>query len=153
MNHTAKPNAVPAGSKGRSVSARRATAKTRSSLKKYPIIPVAKPRMTRADKWKLRPAVLRYRAFCDEVRLRGIQVQESGTELKFCIPMPKSWSKKKRAEMVGTPHRQTPDLDNLIKAILDALYSDDSVVHQITASKVWATDGGIEVVQNLNLSV
>jgi hypothetical protein len=29
-------------------------------------------RMTRADKWKQRPAVMRYRAFCDEVRLKNV---------------------------------------------------------------------------------
>ena len=34
-------------------------------MKIYDITPIGKPRMTRADKWKQRPAVMRYRAFCD----------------------------------------------------------------------------------------
>lgn len=37
----------------------------------YPIVPVPKPRMTQRDKWQKRPAVMRYRAFCDEVRAKG----------------------------------------------------------------------------------
>ncbi|MBC8923069.1 RusA family crossover junction endodeoxyribonuclease, partial [Escherichia coli] len=41
-------------------------------MAKYSITPLGKPRMTRADKWKQRPPVLRYRVFCDEVRLSGI---------------------------------------------------------------------------------
>ena len=33
------------------------------------IKPIAKPRMTRSDKWKKRKCVLDYRIFCDELRL------------------------------------------------------------------------------------
>lgn len=32
-------------------------------MKIYDITPIGKPRMTRADKWKQRPPVMRYRAF------------------------------------------------------------------------------------------
>ena len=34
------------------------------------ICPVAKPRMTQSDKWRERPAVVKYRAFADELRLK-----------------------------------------------------------------------------------
>lgn len=44
-------------------------------MKIYDITPIGKPRMTRADKWKKRPAVMRYRAFCDEARLRKINLR------------------------------------------------------------------------------
>lgn len=37
----------------------------------FDICPLPKPRMTQRDRWAKRPAVLRYRAFCDEVRLRA----------------------------------------------------------------------------------
>ncbi len=111
----------------------------------YPIIPVPKPRMTRADKWKQRPAVLKYRAFCDEVRLRGVQVPEAGAHIVFVLPMPGSWSKRKRAEMDGQPHRQKPDVDNLAKAVLDALYQDDSGVWDLRVSKRWGEVGSIRV--------
>jgi hypothetical protein len=43
------------------------------SMPKYIITPVGKPRMTRSDKWKQRPPVIRYRMFCDEARLHEIR--------------------------------------------------------------------------------
>lgn len=36
-------------------------------MKIFNITPMGKPRMTRADKWKQREVVMRYRAFCEEV--------------------------------------------------------------------------------------
>lgn len=111
----------------------------------YAITPVPKPRMTQRDKWAKRPAVLRYRAFCDEVRLKGVEIPESGSHIKFGIPMPKSWSKKKRREMLLMPHRQKPDIDNLTKALLDAVHKDDSGVWDLRTSKFWGTEGWIAV--------
>ncbi len=64
-------------------------------MPKYIINPVGKPRMTRRDKWKQRPPVMRYRMFCDEARLHGIQLPENGAHVTFVLPMPKTWSKKK----------------------------------------------------------
>ena len=110
----------------------------------YPITPVPKPRQTRSDRWKKRPAVIRYRAFADECRLR-IKQPLDGATVVFYLPMPKSWSKKKKAALVGQPHRQKPDLDNLMKALGDALYGDDSTIAAICLSKVWAVEGGIEI--------
>lgn len=111
---------------------------------RYPITPVAKPRMTRRDKWAQRPCVLRYRQFCDEVRLHGIDLGET-VSVVFWLPMPKSWSKKRKQEMDGKPHQQKPDCDNLVKAICDAVFQDDSHVWQIRAEKRWAYEGGIEL--------
>ena len=34
----------------------------------YYINPVSKPRMTQRDVWKKRPVVVKYHAFCDEMR-------------------------------------------------------------------------------------
>src|SRR5690554_3514466 len=92
----------------------------------YPITPMGKPRMTQRDKWKQRPEVMRYRAFRDEVRIRGVKLPESGYHLTFVLPMPKSWSKKKRDAMRGAPHQQRPDKDNLEKALLDAIFEEDA---------------------------
>lgn len=112
----------------------------------YEITPVPKPRMTRADRWKKRPAVLRYFAFCDEVRLAGVKIPNAGAKLIFHLPMPASWSKKKQGNMAGTPHQKRPDLDNLIKALLDAVLSEDACVWQYEATKLWAKTGAIEVI-------
>lgn len=116
-------------------------------MKVYEITPIAKPRMTRSDKWKLRPVVLKYRAFKDEVRLRRVQLNEAGDHVTYVIPMPKSWTKKKRAEMQGQPHQQKPDVDNLTKALLDALYGDDSHVWDIRTTKLWGETGQIRISQ------
>ena len=117
------------------------------SIMLYPIKPVAKPRMTRADKWKRRPAVLRYRAFCDECRVRMPGVSLDNARVVFHVAMPQSWSKKKRVEMNTRPHRSRPDLDNFMKALGDALYSEDSEIADICLSKRWAYSGGIEIIK------
>lgn len=93
-------------------------------MKIYDITPIGKPRMTRADKWKQRPEVIRYRAFCDEARLRKIHLPDSGAHVTFVMPMPQSWSQKKRAQYAGRPHQSKPDCDNMLKALMDALYED-----------------------------
>ena len=113
----------------------------------YPIIPVAKPWQTAADRWKQRPAVLRYRAFADEVRAAGVKVPESGATVIFRLPMPTSWSMKKRQKMNGMPHKQKPDADNLLKSVLDAVYASDAHVWDIRVIKLWADEGSIEVIE------
>jgi len=110
------------------------------------IKPVPKPRMTRADKWKKRPAVMRYRAFCDELRSKfSPEAPETPIVLIFNLPMPKSWSKKKKIAMDGKPHLQRPDLDNLEKAWNDALHKEDSAVWNCWSRKFWSYTGSIEI--------
>ena len=62
-------------------------------------------------------------------------------DLMFRLPMPKSWSLVKQQEMVGEPHAQKPDVDNLIKCMLDgigdAYFRDDSMVSSVRGAKVW----------------
>lgn len=110
---------------------------------KYQITPVGKPRMTRSDKWKQRPPVLRYRVFCDEVRLNGVTLPASGAHVVFVLPMPASWSQKKRNLMRDQPHQQKPDFDNLIKSLLDAIFDDDAHVWDARVSKIWGDEGAI----------
>lgn len=120
-----------------------------STLAIINIEPNTKPRMTTADKWKKRPCVLQYRAFCDELRLKSCNFQLSGSfKIRFFLSMPKSWSKKKRDLMRGQAHQETPDLDNLLKAVNDVLLKQDKVIFQIDASKWWADKGKI-IIQNL----
>ena len=109
----------------------------------YDIEPCTKPRQTRADKWKQRPCVMKYRAFADHARLLGIEIT-AGDAVTFVLPMPKSWSKKKRAEMLDQYHTQTPDLDNLLKAIMDATNKrDEHISHFAALKKVWGETGKI----------
>lgn len=109
----------------------------------YLIDPVPKPRQTRSDRWKQRPPVMLYRAFCDEARLHDIRVPPANAHIIFVIPMPKRWSQKKRNQQNGQPHQQKPDIDNLTKSLLDALFDDDSHVWDVRASKIWGNTGMI----------
>lgn len=111
----------------------------------FEILPVPKPRMTQRDKWAKRPPVLRYRAFCDQVRDAGVQVPESDAHITFHLPMPASWSGKKRAQMFGQAHKQKPDVDNLGKALMDACLDEDSGVWDVRLTKRWAVIGAIEI--------
>ena len=61
------------------------------------------------------------------------------------LPLPASWSQKKRQQMAGTPHRVKPDIDNLIKSCLDALLSRDQGIHEIRARKRWEDANGPRV--------
>lgn len=112
-------------------------------MQTYPITPMGKPRMTRADRWKKRPEVMRYRAFCDEVRLHNVQLPESGFHVTFIIPMPPSWSRKKRQQFDGQPHQSKPDMDNLMKALMDAIYDDDAHIWDGRITKRWGDTGKI----------
>ena len=58
----------------------------------------------------------KYKTFKAEIRAYGVELPESGWHAVFEMPMPKSWSKKKRAAMDGKPHQSVPDADNLVKA-------------------------------------
>lgn len=110
----------------------------------YPIVPVPKPRMTQRDKWQKRACVLRYRKFKDEVRLRRVKLTPP-CRVIFHLPFPKSWAEDIRAQLDGTPHRCRPDIDNLIKSLLDALFTEDSHVWEIQAEKRWSRKPCIEV--------
>lgn len=112
---------------------------------RYPINPVPKPRMTRLDKWAQRDCVLRYRAYKDELRARKVSLPYAGWHVTFILPMPRSWSEKKKTEMDGKPHRQKPDVDNLLKGLMDAVFHEDCAVWDTRVSKYWGRDGAIIV--------
>lgn len=112
--------------------------------KRYEITPLGKPRMTQRDKWKQRPCVMRYRAFKDQCRAAGIELGEKVSVI-FVLPMPKSWSKKKKDAMRDQPHQQKPDIDNLQKALFDAVLEDDSGIWSVNCSKFWGDKAFIEI--------
>lgn len=113
------------------------------------ITPVGKPRMTQRDRWAHRPAVERYHAYCDQLRLLLPDYElPHKLSLVFYLPMPQSWSSKKRELMKGAPHRQKPDIDNLAKAFMDAFKVDDSHVHSLHAEKYWSDIGWLDVMED-----
>jgi Holliday junction resolvase RusA-like endonuclease len=119
-------------------------------LKEIKIVPVGYVRRTRADAWKKRPAVLRYYAYLDELRLKLNNFELGNAfEIEFGLPFPATYSKKKQTELLGQPHQVKPDLDNLVKAVCDGLRGtgedNDSRIFNIVAKKVWDNSGYIKV--------
>lgn len=115
----------------------------------FNIDPCPAPRMTRSDRWKKRPVVMRYFGFRDAAKLqaRVFNYKLSGhLEIIFHMAMPSSWSKSKKEKMVGQPCLVRPDIDNLVKAWCDSMESEDNYVWSINAKKVWANEGKIEVI-------
>jgi Holliday junction resolvase RusA-like endonuclease len=113
------------------------------------IDPMAKPRMTRADKYLKRLPVIKYRAFKDELTLiaqRQRFVLGERFVVVFELPMAPSWSKKKRQLHLGKPHKSLKDLDNLTKSICDCLLPEqDSAVNCFFAAKFWGEFGRIRI--------
>ena len=113
------------------------------------IDPVAKPRMTRSDRWKKRPCVMRYRDYSNRLREAALlqkYVPANELIMQFHIKMPVSWSKKKKEQMRGKPMQSRPDIDNLQKSILDSLFPDeDSAIWKVCASKRWADVGSVTI--------
>ena len=115
--------------------------------------------MTKADRWRKRPSVLKFFAFRDAVRqykeskvvlqsaYHAHHLEFESFEIEFHVPMPKSWSKKKKGYMNGSAHQQRPDLDNYLKAWKDSVYEEDAIVWRVKASKLW-TDGTGHIVVN-----
>jgi Holliday junction resolvase RusA-like endonuclease len=117
-------------------------------LASFLITPMGKPRMVRSDAWKKRKVVLRYWELKDEINRQANEqdfILPESFKVVFHVPMPKSWSKKKKRDMLGQKHQQRPDLDNYIKSLCDWLSPEDSYIWDIRATKLWAEEGKIEV--------
>lgn len=70
-------------------------------------------------------------------------------EIAFEKAMPVSWSKKKRLAMLGEPVITGSDLDNQVKAVLDALngvcFEDDKQVSDLTVSRRWGDTNNFRI--------
>lgn len=133
--------------------------KTARTHYEFRICPVPKPRMTQRDQWLSppRPAVAKYRAFADQLRAAATKLRftmpESGASIRFVLPMPKSWGVRKSALCDGAAHTQRPDLDNLVKSVLDALLGEDCRVwHLASIEKRWGLSGSITIISPLQES-
>ena len=112
----------------------------------------------RIPRAKLRPAGLkrlerieRYNQYKIDLlalcRSKGFTLPCQGLHISFYIPVPKSWSKKKKAQYHGSLHQSTPDIDNLVKALFDSLTAEDKYVGHIgSICKRWVDfeEGWIE---------
>lgn len=107
--------------------------------------------MTQRSKWM--PGPQRYLAWQRQLqwlaKAQGYVLDpDKPFSATFYIPMPKSWSKKKREAMRGERHQQKPDLSNLVKAVEDALLVDDCKIWKYKdIEKRWADEGSIEILE------
>lgn len=123
----------------------------------FDIIPIGAPRMTQSDRWKTnshhsdpkkrqRTAVTQYFSFKDKLKIQaklmGFQLYDYLDAVYF-MPMPNSWSEKKKDRMNGLPCTVKPDTDNITKALKDTLLKNDSCVWYEKAEKRWAYRGAI----------
>ena len=115
----------------------------------YDITPTTKPRMTQKDKWKGRACVLKFFRFRDRVKELGITIPDSRSHVIFVVPMPESWSDKKKHAFNASAHQGAldktvkNDLDNLQKALFDSMFKDDSHIWDVRMSKIWGYTGKI----------
>lgn len=67
--------------------------------------------------------------------------------LSFYFKVPKSWSNRKKLLAIGQYKRTKPDIDNLIKTVLDAandhLWKDDNQIVEIHSFKQYAEESKI----------
>lgn len=125
----------------------------------FDVTPVPAPRMTKSDKWKTNPnhkdplkrqraCVAEYFSYRDRLRFKakaiGYEIAEQ-LEIVFFVPMPQSWSEKKKARMTGHACRVKPDNDNYLKAFRDALSQNDGNIWHDDAMKIYSYAGGILV--------
>lgn len=114
--------------------------------------PIGKPRMTQRDKWKKRPCVVAYRAWADAIRLtagsaRKVRLDGAvSVSVTAYMSIPSSWSRKKREALASQPHTVKPDMDNILKAVMDSLFENDECVYRQHGAKFWDDGLGARVV-------
>jgi len=123
----------------------------------FDVIPMGAPRMTQSDKWKVNPnhedvnkrqrkEVTNYFAYKDSLReqaqIMGFTIGHT-LDILFLIPMPDSWSGKKKQQSNKMPCTVKPDSDNLVKGVMDTFCTNDSHIWKIQVEKRWAYKGSI----------
>ena len=111
--------------------------------------PVSKPRMTQRDKWAQRPCVMKYRAWADKARAIAGSLPPTSRIASLdwvaYFEPAESLSAKKRAALLGKPHRNRPDRDNIDKATLDSLFTNDSGIARGVIQKTWDENARVEI--------
>ena len=113
------------------------------------ITPIPAPRLNRKSRFNPAKKAM-WERYMNFKGLLFILAQKSGFDFSqeslavtFILPMPKSWSQKKRQRLNGQPHKQRPDLDNMLKAVKDSLYKEDKRIWHVCAEKRWGVKGQI----------
>lgn len=69
--------------------------------------------------------------------------------LEFGMQIPESLPKKAKDRLEGAYHCKRPDIDNLVKFVLDCMistvYDDDSIIYSISAVKHYASQPYVQI--------
>lgn len=117
---------------------------------KGPGVPKGRPRFTRQGRAYTPKATENFekwvRANAKQTMMKnGVRMIESGAvsiKIMFRFAPPASWSNKRRQAAIAAraPKITKPDLDNLVKAVTDAMnavvYDDDNRIYSIEACKI-----------------
>jgi Holliday junction resolvase RusA-like endonuclease len=123
------------------------------------IKPMGAVRMTQRGKWT-NPQAQKYLAYKSEiqrqVRLQAPELIKQACEvsINFWMPIPESWSAKKKIASIGKSVTVKPDIDNLVKGLFDALnglvWTDDNLVVSCNAMKIYSVSGKIDFLVEAN---
>ena len=84
----------------------------------------------------------KYKDFIREQMPNALLDGELKVTLSFYFKPPKSWSNRKKLLAIGQYKRTKPDIDNLIKTVLDAankkVWQDDNQIVEISSLKQYA---------------
>ena len=124
------------------------------------IKPKSAPRLTYQGRFK--KEAKKYHEYKNELRLKLNKIElPQFFHIHFMIPMPKSWSKKKRANHMAQLHMYKPDTDNLLKAFIDSLppsffekfgMNDDKFIAYQSATKWW-TEKGCVIIEEKTMPI
>lgn len=85
-----------------------------------------------------------HKAFIQKQMPKAMLESDLIVTIEFLFNPPQSWSNKKRLEMIGQYKRTKPDIDNLIKTVLDAannhLWKDDNQIVEVRSFKKYADE-------------
>ena len=98
-------------------------------------------RTVRSDAWKPNPAIDRYHLWRDQIRLatpKSMTRFPDRIKMLIMVPMPENWSEKKKAFLCGRGHCQKPDIDNIVKGVLDAMFESDQMISGVDAIAWWS---------------
>ena len=124
----------------------------------FDVIPMGAVRMTKSDRWKTNPnhpdtkkrqrkAVANYWKFKKQLLEQAIKLNFPNEfeylDAVYFLPMPDSWSEKKKERMNGMPCKVKPDCDNICKGVIDTLLKQDSMVWYQKSEKRWAYKGSV----------
>lgn len=59
--------------------------------------------------------------------------------------IPASWSRRRKAGMVGRWCETKPDIDNIVAGVMDAIFDEDAAVVAVSGRKVWGDAASLEI--------